>query len=389
MTELPNNESFPSLDDVFSLEANTFNVNAPIEELFLPVLEAAILPDKPILTQHMIDHIQNPPFVSEMIERIKAVDAYGWNRGKMGLDFGLESLNKAFNGFNTGLHLVAGGANTGKSMILLQILWNVALKNQYIDEDHPKKAFGLYFSLDDSNNELMPRIVAMDQKITINHVLFPKTLEHEPLLMKKREDGFQRLYDNSKYFAMHDASDGNTIEYIENTMKKYHEQLEMMAPGEHRLAVFIDNFHDISVEKDGYSEDNARFDYISGRLNELAIEFDAPIMCSAEFRKINMHKRPQEDDIKSTGKVTYESKGTILVYNEVGARGDQADVYWEMDDINQPGAVRKMPVFEMHIAKNKFSSYKGRQFLRFIPEMASFYEVPQEEAQQYQQMMKG
>lgn len=186
-------------------------------------------------------------------------------------------------------------------MVLLQILWNVAIKNQYIDEDHPKMAFSLYFSLDDSNNELMPRIVAMDQKITINQVLFPKTLEHEPVIMNKREEGFQHLRDHSKFFAMHDANDGSSIEHIERTMKRYQEQLEMMAPGQFRLAVFIDNFHDVSVEEAGYSEDNARFDHISGRLNELAIEYDAPIMCSAEFRKINIHKRPQEDDIKSTG----------------------------------------------------------------------------------------
>lgn len=373
--------SFPSLDEIFSSSSE-------IEEAGW-LTEQAIVPDEPILTEEILNHIQTPPFVSEMLSKIQDVDTYAWNRGKMGLDFGFDSLNKAFNGFNVGLHLVAGGANTGKSMVLLQILWNVSLKNQFISDDHPKKAFALYFSLDDSNNELMPRIVAMDQKITINQVLFPKTLEHEPLIMNKREEGFQHLRDNSKFFAMYDANDGSSIEHIERTMRKYQEQLEMMAPGEFQIAVFIDNFHDVTVEEAGYSEDNARFDYISGRLNQLAVEFDSPIMCSAEFRKINSHKRPQEDDIKSTGKVTYESKGTILVYNEVGAKGDQADVYWEMTDTTQPDMVRKMPVFEMHIAKNKFSSYKGRQFLRFIPEMASFFEVEQEEAQLYQQMMKG
>lgn len=30
----------------------------------------------------------------------------------------------------------------------------------------------------------------------------------------------------------------------------------------------------------------------------------------------------------------------------------------------------KQPVFEVHFAKNKFGTYKGRVFLEFYPEMA-------------------
>ena len=162
-------------------------------------------------------------------------------------------------------------------------------------------AFSLYFSLDDSNNELMPRIVASDQRITINQALYPKSIQDQPVVLEKREAGLANLRENVRYFAMHDANDGSSIEFIAETMKTYQEQLNMMAPNQYRLAVFIDNFHDVTVDASGYSEDNARFDFISGRLNELAIEFDAPIMCSAEFRKNNTQKRPQEDDIKSTG----------------------------------------------------------------------------------------
>ena len=43
----------------------------------------------------------------------------------------------------------------------------------------------------------------------------------------------------------------------------------------------------------------------------------------------------------------------------------------------------------MHVSKNKFNSFKGREFLRFIPEMANFYEVSDEEAQAYRQMMSS
>lgn len=88
-------------------------LNAPMEETEA-LLEQAIVPTEPILPDNVRAHIENPPFMQEMIDKINAVDEYAWARGSMGLDFGFESLNKAFNGFNPGLHLVAGGANTGK-----------------------------------------------------------------------------------------------------------------------------------------------------------------------------------------------------------------------------------------------------------------------------------
>lgn len=94
----------PGLDDL---------LNAPMEETE-NLLEQAVVPESPILPDSVREHIQNPPFIQEMKDKIDAVDAYAWARGSMGLDFGFESLNKAFNGFNPGLHLVAGGANTGK-----------------------------------------------------------------------------------------------------------------------------------------------------------------------------------------------------------------------------------------------------------------------------------
>ena len=37
-----------------------------------------------------------------------------------------------------------------KSAVLLQIMKQVAEKNQFITEEHPKMAFCLYFSLDDA-----------------------------------------------------------------------------------------------------------------------------------------------------------------------------------------------------------------------------------------------
>lgn len=352
------------------------------------LIEVAITPDAPIITEGIQDKINNPPFVQDMIAEIDRVNAYAWNRGSMGLDMGFESLNKAFRGLNPGIHLIAGAPNSGKSMMLLRIMWNVILLNQYQSEDHPREAFCLYFSLDDTNEELMPRVVAMDQGITINQVLFPKAVQ-EPIVLEKRAAGLEKLKANVHHFAMKDASQGSTIEYIEETIKEYTETLETLYPGRFQIAAFVDNFHDIDVAEPGYQEDIVRFDYVASHLTDIANKYLIPVMCSAEFRKISSHKRPSEEDIKSSKKIAYESKATILLYNDVGVDGENADVYWELTDTDNPDVVRKMPVAEMHISKNKFNSFKGREFLRFIPEMANFYEVSEEETQAYRQMMRS
>ena len=73
----------------------------------------AILPDSPILTEPVRQFIENPSFIQETLDTIDAVDEYAWNRGVMGLDSGFESINKAFNGLNTGVVIIGGPSNSG------------------------------------------------------------------------------------------------------------------------------------------------------------------------------------------------------------------------------------------------------------------------------------
>lgn len=90
-------------------------------------IEEATMPEEPILTEGIKDRIANPSIIQDMIAEIDKVDHYAWNRGSMGLDFGFESLNKSFRGFNPGLHLVAGGANTGKDLTYFYYVKNCRL----------------------------------------------------------------------------------------------------------------------------------------------------------------------------------------------------------------------------------------------------------------------
>lgn len=326
-----------------------------------------------------------PSFQARMLNTITAMDEYSWKRGEMGgLDWGYPLLNKALEGLNTGIHLVAGQSNVGKSGIMMQMAQQVAQSNRVVDDKRFKKAFVLYFSLDDTANELLPRFIAIDQRIPINSVRFPKKYMEDAHIMERRSIGLKRLQESVEHFALIDANDGTDIEFIEETAKRYAFDLARIDES-YQIVIFIDNFHDITL-KDARinSDNNAKYDFIAGELTRIANALDCPIVCSAEFRKLNGNRRPQLDDIRETVKIIYEAKAIMLCYNEVGLRGQQANIYW-----NRPDSPDKQPVFEMRIGKNKFGSYKGRLFYEFMPEMSYFKEVPEVGAQRYNQMISS
>jgi replicative DNA helicase len=108
------------------------------------------------------------------------------------------------------------------------------------------------------------------------------------------------------------------------------------------------------------------------------------MICSAELKKLNGVRRPSLDDLRETVKIKYEAKAVLLVYNEVHYKGESAGVYflWQ----NEP---LKQPVFEVHFAKNKFHTYKGRLFFEFYPEMARFEEADPQAAKAYASVVFG
>ena len=49
----------------------------------------------------------------------------------------------------------------------------------------------------------------------------------------------------------------------------------------------------------------------------------------------------------------------------------------------------KQPIFEVHFAKNKFGTYKGRVFFEFYPEMAHMKECDPAAQKTYSQIIFG
>lgn len=237
---------------------------------------------------------KEPFFRTRMLATIDSVEEYSWTRGEQGgLDWGYECLNKAFEDLNTSVHLVAGQSNIGKSSFMVELGWRIAKYNRVVTEKKPRKAFVLYFSLDDSNNELLPRLVAIDQRIPINVVRFPKKYQDNPTYMEKRAAGVQALRESADFINMMDVNAGSDIEHIERTIDEYHVELQKIDPS-YQLVVMVDNFHDITIgdPKRANHTGNEKYDYIADYCTKLATKYDIPFIATAEFRNINGNRRP-------------------------------------------------------------------------------------------------
>ena len=148
--------------------------------------------------------------------------------------------------------------------------------------------------------------------------------------------------------------------------------------------VCIDNFHDLNISTKPGLQDKAKFDELAQWCSDLAIKHNITVICSAELKKLNGNRRPILDDIREAVKIKYEAKAVLLVYNEVHYKGDGADVFYM-----KQGNPLKQPIFEVHFAKNKFGTYKGRSFFEFYPEMAYMKECDPTAQKTYSQIIFG
>jgi replicative DNA helicase len=330
---------------------------------------------------------------NEMLGIIDRVDEYSWNKGlNGGLDWGFEQFNEAFEGLQPGLILIGAGPNVGKSALCLQLGWQIALANKDFDASHVQRAYVLYFSLDDNDTEILPRVVALDQGIPIGVVKSPAKFEQMGYVgdLVRRKEGIARLKANADVFKLIDGNYrmpsgevfGNSVEKIEQVVE-YHVRGLNQSGIPYKLVVFIDNFHDISVEKRLQTSDtNEKWQYIAERISGLCTVYDIPVICTSEMRKLNGARRPVADDIRESVKLSYEAKAILTCYNEVGIRGDAATISWDCDG-------EKKPILEVMVAKNKYGTYKKRMFFNFDPGMSRLDPVSDVDAATYADLVNS
>jgi len=241
-------------------------------------------------------------------------------------------------------------------------------------------------SIDDSRQQAIARLVALESGLKINQVSHPLqniTTDEDRV---KLENGWRaiRLLVDSDKFSIKDNSHGNTLDFAEGWIRWAKENY----PNK-EIAFFLDNFHKLGDERN--KEERIRFKHASARIHAMKNKLHITAICTMELRKFigASSQHPSLQDISESKQMEYDNNLIGMVYSDVHARRHDAKVFW-MDSVGEE--LVKKPVLEIDIQKNKISEFKGAWYYKFSPEYSKFYECTSEEVgswkKEYEQLLK-
>lgn len=307
------------------------------------------------------------------------------------------TIEEKLEGLDSGLFLFAGESNSGKSAAMMNIMKDICSYEE-------NNLFGIYYSLDDTSDEIIPRLIAMEQCIPIGVAAKPMryqemineatTMDDNLALytdyLNKRKIGMDKLYSEADKILVEDSNKIKTSSDIENHIKLvktflktyYTEHGDVEKAEKMNVIIAIDALNDIKLDpkvygrvaKDETSEEIAKF------AKNLSVKFDIPVFASCHLRKLNGNRRPTLDDLREANTLVYEASVIWLVYNDVSKNKSAAKVFW---NDNKEVA----PILEMDWAKNKKSSYKGRTFNLFRPNWSQIKECSKNDMIRYEQII--
>lgn len=315
-------------------------------------------------------------FFDSTEQELDEFDEYAWKKGVGYKTPNFPIFEEKLEGLEAGLYLFAGESNSGKSAIMSNILFDAATCEE-------NNLFGIYYSLDDSKNEIIPRIVAMNQMIPIGVVSKPQRYQEmidncaENALiyqewLDKRKEGLEQLKALKERFKILDGEKIKNAEALYDHMQKVKVFLDAVAPGR-KMIVAIDALNDIRFASKNLKPGNELNSEIARTVKSWAVEFDIPIFGSCHLRKLNANRRPVLDDLKESSEYVYEASVTFLVYNDVSKNKQAANIFYTDEDTSE-----KLPILELDWAKNKKSSFKGRTYHYFVPNMSKLIECDRE-----------
>lgn len=311
-----------------------------------------------------------PAYQAENLRLMREFYEYTISQGNESASFGFPLLTEKLEGMHQGIFLVAGAPNLGKTAFMTHLAWNII--------NHNDNYAVIYLTLDDNNTIVYPRFCALAANIPMNVFKMPRRLAGNPEYQQKYFQGLERLARASDRLIVLDQRIGSDIETIEKTYKEYKQKFEEAGVNK-TIILFIDSFHDISsVDRSKMKDDNERYKYVASELKRISMEYNIPIFATAEIRKIGP-RRPTLDDIRETGNIIYEANVVFGIYNEVSIKGEAAQIFYRTYEDGP-----KQPVLEVDFLKNKVSSYKGRLFYHFIPEMSYLHEADPETQRYYE-----
>lgn len=288
--------------------------------------------------------------------------------GLQGWKTGFEEFDNSISGIpkEDAMITFAGDANVGKTGFMFELALRLARYNENITV--------LFMSIDDSRQQAIARLVALESELMIKDVSHPmqnSTEESKRAQLEKGWASFRRLVETNR-FLIKDNTHGNTLDFAEGWIRWAKENY----PGR-EIVFFLDNFHKLGDERN--KDERIRFKHASARIHAMKNKLHITAVCTMEIRKFvgtGSNLRPMLQDISESKQMEYDNNLIGMVYSDLHAKRQDAKIFWP-EVVN--GETIKKPVFEVDIQKNKISEFKGTLYYKFNPEYSKFSECSVEE----------
>lgn len=326
--------------------------------------------------------VEAEDYFQTTLDDYKAFDQKAWNAGNGYETKTFPIFDQKMEGMQQGLYLFAGESNSGKSALLMSLMWAYCM--------NPKnKLFGIYFSLDDTKDKIIPRIIAMNQKIPISVVSKPQRYQNSidaglpdaptyQEYLDKRQKGLEELEATSHRFKVVDGTQITCGEQLIDYCQKLQRYIRATEGDDANILVGIDSVSDIEFHGQNFHSENEANNYCAKQIKKWAVEIlHCPVFGSIHLRKVDQNKRPTIADVKESGRYVYEADLVFLVYNDVSRNKQSAVIYGDQ------GTDEKGAVIELDWAKNKASSFKGRTYQHFFTNYSKVVECDEEEMKRY------
>lgn len=338
------------------------------------------------LSIETIDELEDVNVATDFFQNMKndvdSFDKDAWANKTGYVSPNFPSFGEALEGWTAGLYVFAGPSNHGKTALMTNIQHDLC-------SHAPNKLFGIYYSLDDTRNRVIPRIVAMREDIPISVVAKPGRYQqmiddgHPDSIniqkaLDKRKKGLNNLKSDSDKLVIFESEDVELIDDIYEKTEQIYHYVKSIDP-EMNIMIAIDSLKDIMLNSNVKLTDNERMDIVSKQIKDLSKKFNCIVFVSMHLRKLNGTRRPTMDDLKDSNILEYEADVCFLVYNDVSKNKQSAKIFYK----DSEESTEKKPIIEVDWGKNKLSSYKGVMFCNFSPEYSKCIEVAEDSAQRY------
>lgn len=252
-----------------------------------------------------------------------------------GIRTGIEDLDKTIHGWMpTGFYVVGARTSLGKTTLAINFA-DAALRDG-------KKV--LFFTNEMKRTQITGKHMSLRTAISGSDV-------HQGLLSDEQLSaigGAMYLAKDLKFFIDHDH--GTSLVSFENEIKKFKRK--------HNVdLVILDYIQQLRADDSRYSNRAAELSEISGRIKDLAVKLDLPIICLAQLNRTaeNSDEIPNISQIKDCGSIEQDADMVMLIHRDrhehPNSNGEvPAQLVIGKSRFSRPGILPLMINFE----KNKF-----------------------------------